>query len=110
MGTRQGQTYRGILEKKSRALQACCKELVGIPGHGVSPWVGTAKLGLLAPPRVTQPRPPPFPVLSNGAAVSPQPSSQEELPCLLSDLPAPSDHLSNPPLTKLSPPLPFEAP
>lgn len=109
-GQGQGQTHHGIPEKKSRALQACCEELVGIPGHGVSPMVGTAKLGQLAPPQTAQPNSPPFPDLSKGALGSPQPSSQEELPCQPSELPAPIHHLSNPTPTNLLLTLPSKVP
>ena len=66
-GARAGreQTHRGVPEKKSWALQACGEELVGIPGHGVSPGVGRAKQGQPAPSQAAQLEPPhPFQISS----------------------------------------------
>lgn len=36
LGSRE-RTYRGVPEKKSRALQPRGEKLVRVPGHGVSP-------------------------------------------------------------------------
>lgn len=59
-GGGQGRTHRRVSEKESRTLQAYGEELVGIPGHGVSPGVGTAKQGQLAPCQTAQPEQAPF--------------------------------------------------
>lgn len=55
---------------------------MGVPGHGVSPGVGTAKVGELTLPQAAQPTCLPFPDLSKRSFSLIPPSSQGELLCL----------------------------